>query len=180
MRTPRPLTKNDQKVQNRIDKLSTPSNLISTRPSAPSSRASRTQAMHQDTAAFTAGRKAKGIKKGIASQSAPSLSGSKIESSPITTRKVAGKNTGKLARKANKLRGKGEDALASGNLRKAKRLRRRYDRQTNRVNKSMSNASSGYGMKPGSKNANSPTTFNNKHQSIINDVNKNFDFNTDI
>jgi hypothetical protein len=174
-----PKKENDQKVSGMVQQKSTPSNIFGYTPSS-SSAQTRRQAKVQDKSAFTDGRKANTVKKGIASPSAPSLSGSKIESSPITTRKVAGKNTGRLARKADKLRGKGEDALASGNLRKAKRLRRRYDRQTSRMNKSMSNASSGYGMQPGSKNVNSPTTFNNKHQSIINDVNKNFDFKTDI
>ena len=40
----------------------------------------------------------------------------------------------RIANRASKTRGKGEDALAAGKLGKAKRLRRRYDRQTKRLN----------------------------------------------
>ena len=174
-----PLRKNDQKVSNMVKKKSTPSNIFGYSPSS-SSAQTRRQAKMQDTAAFTDARKVEGVKKGIAAPSGSSLSGSKIESSPITTRKIAGKNTRKLAQKADKLRGKGEDALASGNLRKAKRLRRRYDRQTDRVNKSMSNASSGYAMKPGSKQKDTPGPVNSVQQGVINDLNKNFNYKNDI
>ena len=124
--------------------------------------------------------KIEGITRGVAAPSGPSLSGAKIESSPITTNKVAGKNTGRLARKAAKLRSKGEDALASGNLAKSKKLRGRYDRQTARMNKSMSNASSGYAMKPGSKQKDTPGPINSVQQDVINDLNKNFNFKNDI
>lgn len=174
-----PLRKNDQKVSNMVQQKSTPSNIFGYSPSS-SSAQTRRQAKIQDTAAFTDGRKIEGIRKGIVAPSAPSLPSGKIESSPITTRKTAGKNTRKLAQKADKLRGKGEDALASGNLRKAKRLRRRYDRQTDRVSKSMSNASSGYTMKPGSKQKDTPGPINSVQQGVINELNKNFNIKNDI
>lgn len=174
-----PLRKNDQKVSNMVQQKSTPSSIFGYSPSS-SSAQTRRQAKMQDTAAFTDARKVEGIRKGIAAPSGPSISGAKIESSPITTRKTAGKNTGRLARKASKLRGKGEDALASGNLGKARRLRRRYDRQTSKMNSSMSNASSGYTMKPGSKQKDTPGPINSVQQGVINDLNKNFNFKNDI
>ena len=42
----------------------------------------------------------------------------------------------RIANRAAKTRGKGEAALESGNLAKAKRIRRKYDRQVNRLKKS--------------------------------------------
>ena len=142
---------------------------VSSSPAKSKSAPSRPKVSKVDTSGLA--------KKGLTNTTAKA---SDISSSPVTTRKTAGKNTGRLAQKASKLRSKGEAALESGNLAKSKRLRRRYDRQTAKMNKSMSNASSGYGMKPGSKNISSPTTFNNKQQDIINEVNKNFNFKNDI
>ena len=136
-----PLRKNDQQVQNRINELSTPSNLISTRPSAPSSSQTRRQAKMQDTAGFTDGRKVSGKSFGM-------KMGSKEIDSPSTfsTKQAAAikkapgfKNKEKAEKRATKMahiRNKGTDAIKSGNQAKAQRLRKRYDRQKNRLSKS--------------------------------------------
>lgn len=137
----RPLRKNDQQVQDRIDKLSTPSNLVSTRPSAPSSAQTRRQAKIQDTAGFTDGRKVNsksfGMKMGSKEIDSPSTFSAK--QAATITKAPAFKNKEKAAKRATKMahiRNKGTDAIKSGNQAKAQRLRKRYDRQSKRLSKS--------------------------------------------
>ena len=131
-----PLKKTDQMVKEK----STPKNIFGYSPTT-SSAQTRKQAKIKDTAAFTDGRKVSGksfgMKMGSKQIDSPSTFSAKQAST--ITKAPAFKNAekaNKIANRAAKTRSKGESALESGNLAKAKRMRKRYDRQTKRLKKS--------------------------------------------
>lgn len=91
-------------------------------------------------------KKVEGIKKGIAAPYTQSIGARQIDS-PTNFRASQASNVesmnknftsaNRIANRAAKTRGKGEAALASGNVAKAGRIRKKYDRQTERLNKKL-------------------------------------------
>lgn len=105
------------------------------------SKMSRRKAMLKDTGAFSDGRTVKsksyGMKMGSKQIDSPSTFSTKDFSN--LSKAPSFKDNSKASKRATKmahLRNKGEDAIASGNQAKAKRLRNRYDRQKKRLSKS--------------------------------------------
>jgi len=135
-----PQRKNDQQVSDMVKEKSTPKNIFGYSPTT-SSAQTRRQAKLKDTAAFTDGRKVSGksfgMKMGSKQIDSPSTFSSK--QAGTIAKAPAFKNTKKanrIANRAAKTRSKGESTLESGNLAKARRMRKRYDRQTKRLKKS--------------------------------------------